>query len=386
MPSIPVLRRVAAPDAVSIRTRQNRAPSYAELRPVKGPSPQSFPIYEHLVDDLVDDAPRTYSAVTAHVCAVASGWAYADADTAAAMTARLGLERAWYREVSVYNDAMFIASNALLIQSACGRVAILCYRGTEPRNFINWLTDADVNPVKLPVKGGAPEELVHGGFYRNLRATWHEVIAGLKRATAGKPVVDDADEQLKPLQALYITGHSLGAAMAALAAMRIARDPVYDALFGPVLRAVYTFGQPLLGNRAFAKACRSDAFLEHAVFRHVYADDVVPRLPPTTTGTFEHFGREYRAEPDGRWRESRTSVVQVRDIVLSALVVPVLAFVGKQLQFLKRFRFPYSWYDHSPTFYIAASTPPGVGSEFERSTSELTSAARGPEAIAAAHR
>jgi hypothetical protein len=115
---------------------------------------------------------------------------------------------------------MFIASNALLMQSQCGRVVILSYRGTEPRNFINWLTDADVNPVKTPVPVGTPpnsEAMVHGGFYRNLRATWHEVVAALQRAVDGKPLDDSSERTLESsMQALYITGHSLGAAMAAL--------------------------------------------------------------------------------------------------------------------------------------------------------------------------
>ncbi len=352
-------------DRGTIRNRQNRAPSYDELRPLKKTG-KTFPVYEDLVEKLVEVPRAAYYTVAAHVCAVTAGWAYSDAHTAVSMAVRLGLERNWYREVSIYNDAMFIASNALLIQSKCGRVAILCYRGTEPRNFINWLTDADVNPVQFPVAlGGAAEALVHGGSYRNLRATWHEVVAALMRAVNGKPVFEAADDRLQPLEALYITGHSLGAAMAAIAGVRLARDPVYER-FGKLLRGVYTFGQPLVGNPAFAAACDADDFLSSGVFRHVYAQDVVPHLPPTAAGAFQHFGKERRANPNERWKETSLRSTQVRDIILSVLVIPILAFCGKQLEKLRWMRFPYSWYDHSPTFYISASTPVDVSSEFER--------------------
>ena len=57
---------------------------------------------------------------------------------------------------------------------------------------------------------------------------------------------------------------------------------------------------------------------------------------------------------------------QVRDLLLATLVIPVLAFAGKQLEKVRNVPFPYSWYDHLPTFYIQASTPPDVRSEFER--------------------
>src|SRR5947199_5068535 len=99
-----------------MQKRSDRVPSYAELRPIKGET-ATFPVYKTLVDELVGVPRGTYNTIAAHVCAVASGWAYADADTAAMMTARLGLEENRYLEASICNDAMFIASHALLMQS-----------------------------------------------------------------------------------------------------------------------------------------------------------------------------------------------------------------------------------------------------------------------------
>jgi hypothetical protein len=352
-----------------MKKEKGRAPSYRELRPIKGRT-STFPVYQDLVGDLTKVTPGTYDPIAAHVCAVAAGWAYADAETAAMMVARLGLEENRYYEASICNDAMFIASHALLVQSRCGRVVVLAYRGTEPRNFISWLTDADVNPVKVPYRIGDnpdPEATVHGGFYRNLRATWHEVVGALERATERRSVDPNSDDTLDaPMEALYVTGHSLGAAMAALAGVRLVCDPAYQRFSVRKLRGIYSYGQPMIGNPAFAKQCAGYEFLGKSLFRHIYEHDVVPRLPPTATGDFEHFGAEYGTSREYRWTAHEGAVEQVPDLVLATLVIPVLAFAGKQLEKVRNVAFPYSWYDHLPTFYIEASTPPGVRSEFEK--------------------
>src|SRR5262249_48415114 len=144
-------------------------------------------------------------------------------------------------------------STAFLVQSQCGRVLILCYRGTQPANFINWLTDVDVNPEKVSFAFQdlkAPIEL-HGGFYRNVRATRFAVVTALQRALKGQSVRENGKEMKNSLEALYITGHSLGGAMACLMGVMLSMEPVYQGL-AEKLKAVYTFGQPMVGNSAFA--------------------------------------------------------------------------------------------------------------------------------------
>src|SRR5262245_16234782 len=104
--------------------------SYKYYRPAK-PIGRGFPVYPRLVDDLLA-AGTGYDAQVAHVCSVLSGWAYSDPETVAMMMVRLGLENNRTRFIQMLNDTMFICSNSFLIQSGCGRVAWLCYRGTEP--------------------------------------------------------------------------------------------------------------------------------------------------------------------------------------------------------------------------------------------------------------
>jgi hypothetical protein len=342
------------------------APSYARLRPLRAPTGASFPVYPDLVDRL-RAAPAAPDPTAAHVLGTCAGYAYSDADTVAMIAARLGLEDARCLEVAQAVDAMFIASTAFLLQSRCGRVVILCYRGTEPASFVNWLTDADVSPEPAPFRfaPGAPPFLVHGGFYRNVRATRYLVIEALQRALAGRAVSPELPDPPHALEALYVTGHSLGAAMAALLGVMLATDPAY----GPIaarLRAVYTYGQPMIGEPALAAACQAHPFLGTRVLRYVYGRDVVPALPPTASGRFAHFGREFRFEPGkdapGRFTESAEPTGQIRNLL--EIPLAVASFVAHQLRYFRTVPFVRSLADHGPQHYIAALTPPGVGTEF----------------------
>src|SRR5262249_14299388 len=70
----------------------------------------------------------------------------------------------------------------------------------------------------------------------------------------------------------FYTGHSLGAALATLAATR--RAP----------QAVYTFGSPRVGKEAFVRSLMSIP-----IYRVVDDEDVVTRVPPEILG-FRHVG------------------------------------------------------------------------------------------------
>jgi hypothetical protein len=363
-----------------VRTKTT-GPSYQELRPFKSVG-RGFPVYPRLIDDLTA-AGTGYSRLAAHVCAVLSGWAYSAQDTVATMMVRLGLERNRCRSICLTNDTMFVCSNAYLIQSECGRLALLAYRGTEPVNFINWLTDADVNPLTFPLPGGRSSEggeppRVHGGFYRNQRATWFDVEQGLRLALGGRSILGDDAPVPNKLEALYITGHSLGAAMAALAAVRIARDDAYVEV-RQKLRGVYTYGQPMLGNRAFAAECENDPFLGSRVFRHIYEKDVVPVLPPQLAGEFAHFGLEYHSNgKDPGWSATRrgdyvkqlshfTGPILIAASAFTTNQIPALkriAEVAQSVPLLERAGLVYSLYDHGTANYIESSRPEGVISEF----------------------
>jgi triacylglycerol lipase len=140
---------------------------------------------------------------------------------------------------------------------------IVCFRGTEPDRPEDWIADLGFDLVDGPMGGR-----VHAGFYDALSMVW-----------------DSIDRQVCQLQAerprrLWVTGHSLGAALATLAVARWRDNDL------PVA-GLYTFGQPRTGDRTFARNF-DFAFRPHA-FRIVNHLDIVTRTPPRSLG-YRHLG------------------------------------------------------------------------------------------------
>jgi hypothetical protein len=340
--------------------QERTAPSFSDLRTMKPATSPGFPVYPDLTQRLLA-TNRHPDEIVAHVMATCSGYAYSDADTVGMIMTRLGLEANHCRMIARNVDAMLICSTAFLVQSSDGKVVILCYRGTEPLTFINWMAmDIDAEAMPLYVAGSTGTFGVHAGFYRNVRVTGDDVAAALGRAVKGKSVLENAEAMPNRLEALYITGHSLGGAMAALAAVRLRSDHAFEPI-AEKLKAVYTFGQPMIGCPDFAKACADDEFLAQNVIRYRYKNDVVPSLPPAAAGAFAHFGQEYRYH-NGNWRRSEQPTTQVSN--LAELAAAPLALMAAPLRLLRRVPFSYSWQDHLPHHYVSALTPPRVTSEF----------------------
>ncbi|MGK3961153.1 hypothetical protein WMF38_49880 [Sorangium sp. So ce118] len=308
----------------------------------------------------VDPAMREPDAEATLILSVASAWMYSDPDT---LEKAMNVYGEWdYARVDVQNNAIFVASDVCFIQSRCRRLLILCVKGTEPGNIFNWLTNASVASQRFSALGR-----VHGGFARNVDVMWSVIDRYLAAALRGENVRDvlsgveitpspgagtgpDAGTAPGKLEALYITGHSLGAAMAVLVAARLFTDGRYGDL-RQLLRGVYTFGQPMVGDAAFA--ARAGELLGDRLFRFVYANDIVPRLPPLSTGRFVHFGRAYRSAGEGWTYESKVAG-QTRTFLVST-AVGVFAWVKQQLPIIRWLPLPFSWGDHSPANYVEAS-------------------------------
>lgn len=314
-----------------------------------------FPVYHDLVPDLLrahrsdrDERDPT----VAHLLGTAAGYAYSDAETLSTMMCRLGLEHCGGVRIAQAVDAMYIFSTAYLVQSRCGRVVILAYRGTEPTNLGNWLGDADVGPASLALGGERLD--VHAGFHRNVRATQYAIARELERALAGNSLADPGRAVEYPMEALYLTGHSLGGAMAVLSALMLAADAERRAIADAV-RAVYTFGQPMTAAAPLPPSARA---LAAKVFRHVNTGDLVPALPPSAWGRFAHFGHEYRLA-DGEWKKSEIPTAplnRLRELPRSLLATFA---TGKA-----RERTRYSMAAHPPHVYLAALRPRGRTTEF----------------------
>lgn len=133
---------------------------------------------------------------------------------------------------------------------------VLAFRGTE-KKVSDWLTDARCVPT---VEG---KTKVHTGFLEafTVAPDGGESVKDQVEAILGRPEA----RKNKALLPLYITGHSLGGALALLATKLVARN---------VTGACYTFGAPRVGNYEYFR------FIKTPVYRIVNSADVVPRVPP----------------------------------------------------------------------------------------------------------
>jgi triacylglycerol lipase len=105
--------------------------------------------------------------------------------------------------------------------------------------------------------------MVHEGFAGALDGVWKHIA----------PVLADLEGPV------FYAGHSLGAALATLAAVR--RAPA----------AVYTFGSPRVGDARFAAAAAT-----LPIYRVVDDADLVATVPPEQLG-FSHAGELHRIVP-----------------------------------------------------------------------------------------
>lgn len=158
---------------------------------------------------------------------------------------------------------------------------VVVFRGTEPKVPADIVTDARFSQIK---SDWLPEEAdgarVHAGFAAALESVWDEVESAFHfPGGSAKTVV--------------FCGHSLGGALAVLAAARfLAGDPERRRHFG----GLYTIGQPRVGNKDFASWAQRQ-FAGRYV-RAVNNRDAVPRLPPLGT-SYHHFGTVHYFDASG---------------------------------------------------------------------------------------
>ena len=147
--------------------------------------------------------------------------------------------------------------------------AVVTCRGTQPDDWNDLRADLDLQRAVAETAGW-----VHRGFKREVDDLWPRLEQALVNNT----------------RTLWFTGHSLGAAMAAICAGRCKLSYIKS---NP--RALFTFGSPRVGSSRYVNHVQLEAY------RWVNNNDIVTRVPPAWLG-FRHKGQEVYLNAYGKIR------------------------------------------------------------------------------------
>jgi triacylglycerol lipase len=199
------------------------------------------------------------SAENARLLAAACQFAYFPADQgAASFQAELGMAA---ELVSVDNTQAYVATDDANI--------LIAFRGSEGPTSIDglkdWFLTNALNLLIVP-EGALSTEFVaagvgakfHQGFVGAITEIWPALLPKVEAAVAAKD------------RAVWVTGHSLGGALALLGAWLFKRKFIN-------VSQVVTFGAPMVGNKIVSEAFNRE--FGGKIFRYVNSPDPVPLLP-----------------------------------------------------------------------------------------------------------
>lgn len=195
-----------------------------------------------------------------------------EADAAAAKRIK-GLIKSWgldwdrFEFISNKSTQCFVAGN--------DHVIVVCFRGTEKSR---WDVLSDLVAIQ---SGEGIDGRAHTGFINALAQAWDargKAQAWDERGELKKePGLRYALERLrKNDQKVWFTGHSLGGALAELAAARLIKE---DKLSPEHIGGIITFGQPRVGDGEFASTYDREYGLKKRHVRFVNNNDIVTRTP-----------------------------------------------------------------------------------------------------------
>lgn len=132
------------------------------------------------------------------------------------------------------------------------------------------LVPAGLNPERL---GGdfKQEVQVHSGFLSAYDSVRNRIISLLKLSIGY--ISEDGLETIPKWQ-VYVTGHSLGGALATLLALELASSRM--AKCGALSVTMYNFGSPRVGNRRFAEVYNKKVKDSWRIVNH---RDIIPTVP-----------------------------------------------------------------------------------------------------------
>ena len=158
---------------------------------------------------------------------------------------------------------------------ATRREIVICFRGTEPASLRDWMSNANFDLDRVDING--ENYRVFDGFWQNHNKVWPGLQTWLN--TKLKAYHDAS---------LFLTGHSLGGALACLTLAKCMELDIMNRVGG-----LYTFGSPRCVGEDLAATLNSQ--VKDKVLRFINDQDVVPHLPPDIESVkpmdYGHFGQ-----------------------------------------------------------------------------------------------
>ena len=137
-------------------------------------------------------------------------------------------------------------------------IVFIGFRGSE-KKFNDWFTNFKFLKKKSPYSKGQ----VHKGFLKAFNAIIPE---GGNAEDSFKKIL----EQIRSAKSIWLTGHSLGGALASIAASYLLHS-------GISLSGIYTFGAPRVGEAEYRDDLNGK--LTYKYWRFLNGNDLVPDLP-----------------------------------------------------------------------------------------------------------
>jgi triacylglycerol lipase len=245
-------------------------------------------------------------------------WWLADASWLAYMHSDADVRAAYSKHTGLHAELLGEKGTDFTIASN-GAFTIVAFRGTQPDRWADIFSDVRWIPRKWDIGH------VHHGFAEAFEVVWLTLQERLNGFPADRPV--------------WFTGHSLGAALATLAAWRF-----------KTTAGVCTFGSPLVGNQVFTG--NFNARFGDRSLRYVNDHDIVTRVPPEQAAF--PFGR-YAHVDAIRWIDREGHIGRVGPS--SGFFSDVIGDPAFVLHILTRFQalglpsLPDALRDHTPLHY-----------------------------------
>jgi hypothetical protein len=158
-------------------------------------------------------------------------------------------------EKTADTQAVIMSNDELVIVSFRGSESSANQKFSPARFIYDWLL-TDFNFFKKHVMWWGWGVKVHRGFYNAVDVVYDQLKSHIEKHLSSK-------------KKLWITGHSLGAGIAPLAAFRLVND-------GIEVQGIHTFAGPRIANASFARIFAKKL---PNMQRWVYDNDIVTKLP-----------------------------------------------------------------------------------------------------------